>query len=177
MLQKPPWRREQSSRGRTGIVCLRVKHCGIKAVTALAMQRTVALCPWAACRKPFSGAAAHRLNGWSGFKQRVAAAVFRGATEQPATALTAGCRWRRAEPMPGQTSVNNSVKKALGKRSESQTVEALTTVSIAHPAGLRPLLGSREGNLTPFFERSPRRSAPRSGCFPVPGGAGRPWWC
>lgn len=59
MLQKPPWRREQNSRGRTGIVCLRVKRCGkIKAVTALAMQRTVALCPWAACRKPFSGAAA-----------------------------------------------------------------------------------------------------------------------
>lgn len=52
--------------------------------------------------------------------------------------------------MPGQTSVNNSVKKALGKRSKSQTVEAPTTVSIARLADL-PLLWGSCGGISPLF--------------------------
>ena len=52
--------------------------------------------------------------------------------------------------MPGQTSGNNSVKKAGRKHAESQTVETSTTVSIAHPAGLRPFWAAVRG-ISPLF--------------------------
>ena len=175
MLQKPPWRREQSRGGRTGIVCLSVKRCGKTAAgTALAMQRTV-------CPVPVSGAffrgGCPSVEGMERFQ------TARCGRRVPRCSKTAGncidCRLSvegsRTNARPNQW--EQFGEKGRGKtRRKSNSRDVNNRINCA-PGWPAPLLGSREGNLTPFFERSPRRFAPRSGCFPVPGGAGRPWWC